>query len=509
MYLYLKLNYNNLITICLIGFTISLSNICLSQAYPVFTVLSNGDDAKRIVFTFLGDGYQDFEFAKYEVDIQNVVNDLFNKSPFKEYQNYFNVYRIDVDSQESGADHPGTATDVIEPAHDVLDVQTHFECTFDFASIHRLLIPVRSGAAFSILASHTPSYDQGFVLSNSEFYGGSGGNLATSSTHTSSSEVSIHEIGHSFANLADEYWANQPREQANMTMNNDPQTIRWSHWIGERGIDIYPHADSQGNLTGWFRPHESCEMRFLNQEFCAICQEQIIKTIHSLVDIIEVVSPVQGNYIHTGNELSFKANLLYPIPSTLNIKWELNGNMIASNIDSIIVPKDSLINDLNLLTLFVDDETVLVKDPAVQFVETRTWFIAKDFDNDGFTSEEDCDDENPEINPDAIEIPNNGIDEDCDGADASTLVIELSNNTLNIFPNPTNGILHIHNTNAINAEIRIITLSGLVVQKEQLNTTSESNSVISINTDIPEGQYYLSIYDKETKTIYSELIQIF
>src|SRR5258708_7869266 len=87
-----------------------------------------------------------------------------------------------------------------------VDSVIYFGSTFNYAGIDRLLVPVNSSHIYSVLANNFPQYDQVFVVVNSTKYGGSGGFAATASINSSSAEIAIHEMGHSFAALRDEYW---------------------------------------------------------------------------------------------------------------------------------------------------------------------------------------------------------------------------------------------------------------------------------------------------------------
>ncbi len=68
-----------------------------------------------------------------------------------------------------------------------------------------------------------------------------------------------------------------------------------------------------------------------------------------------------------------------------------------------------------------------------------------DEDGDGFNSDEDCDDLDPGINPGAEEIANNGIDEDCDGEDLISFTSDHSSLDVDIYPNPTSQALFVEN----------------------------------------------------------------
>src|SRR5262245_43472725 len=78
----------------------------LAFGEPVTIIRNNGNSGNRADVVILGDGYTARELGKYATDVESFVAALFAQDPFREYQRYFNVHRVDVTSGESGADHP-------------------------------------------------------------------------------------------------------------------------------------------------------------------------------------------------------------------------------------------------------------------------------------------------------------------------------------------------------------------------------------------------------------------
>jgi hypothetical protein len=200
-----------------------------------------------------------------------------------------------------------------------------FNGTFDAGNIHRLLVAGNSSAINSVIFQNFPLYDQVLILINTPHYGGSGGSRAVSSLHTSAPEIMLHEMGHSFGGLADEYYAGDQyaNERPNMTQETNPVQVKWKNWMDDQGIGIYQHCCG-GNSAEWYRPHEGCKMRALgtNYPFCAVCKETMIERIHFLFGS-PVVSrvPAQNSVSMCGAPIGFTLNTAKPNPNTISTTW--------------------------------------------------------------------------------------------------------------------------------------------------------------------------------------------
>ncbi len=357
-------------------FLLLYSFLAKAQLFTVDTLLFNGNSNDRINLVILADGYQSNELNQFIIDANSFKNDFFGQSPYSNYANYFNVFTISVPSVESGASHPGTATDVTEPAHPISSVNNYFGSTFDYFDIHRLLVATNNTAINTVLANNFPNYDQVLVLVNTPYYGGSGGSVATTSLDAAANEIAIHEIGHSFVGLIDEYYAGDiyAREGINMTAESDPTLAKWSNWSGSNGISTYQHCCG-GNSSNWYRPHQNCKMRYLNSPFCAVCKEGTIEKIHDLISPIEGFQPTNTTLIPTAYPFPFKLDLIKPIPNTLKTEWTINNSVFQSNTDSIEVFAASLNIGSNAVEVSIEDTSAFLRVNNHFHYYTVSWTI--------------------------------------------------------------------------------------------------------------------------------------
>jgi hypothetical protein len=371
----------------------------------------------------LPDGYTKDEFAKFRNDIDSVIlKSFFNRTPFKEYANYFNVFALKVPSNQSGASHPGHSSDNDCGDQPVQVVDNYFGSSFDCGggSYHRLLCADHYKVQ-QTLVNNFNAYDLCLLLVNTPYYGGSGGEIAVSSLDSYAPEVAIHEEGHSFGGLSDEYWAGSQyaHENINMTAVSDTNTVKWKNWLNYKGVGIYPHSED----TTWFRPHQECQMRLLNREFCSVCTEAIIEKIHALTSSIYDYSPNNNDNVNINSEtIKFTLTLIKPEPNTLSFKWILDDKPLENNGDTLLVKSELLSVGDHHLSVFILDTSEMVRTRTHKrdhIYEVR-WTLRKTA-----TSV----DINSETKHRAISIYPNPVDNilkiDLDGASKSSLIIDI------------------------------------------------------------------------------------
>ena len=265
-------------------------NFIQANAESHETITNNGSPQNRVDIAILGDGYTSAQQAQYRSDVQQFMQNVFLQEPYREYQRFYNVHRIDVISNQSGADHPERNPPVF--------VDTALNATYNCSNIQRLIC-VNTTRANQIVNQSLPAghFDVILVIVNDTEYGGSGGSVAVASIDQSAVELILHEVGHSFGLLADEYDGGGPTCNPNIepsAPNSTRQTslplIKWKHWIAAGTpiptITTAPaipglYEGSSYCTTGLYRPTYSNKMRALGVPFERINVEQHVKRVYN------------------------------------------------------------------------------------------------------------------------------------------------------------------------------------------------------------------------------------
>jgi hypothetical protein len=196
---------------------------------PLITIQTSGDPETKVDFLIVGDGYTAAEAKKFEADARRLADVLFSTSPFKENRRNFNVWGLCPPAAESGISRPSTGIYRDSPIGATYDAfgSERYVLTFDNRALRRT-------------AQFAP-YEFIEVLVNNRTYGGGGiFNLysTVASDNAFANYVFVHEFGHHFAGLADEYYTSpvtsgpapadrvEPWEP-NVTALLDVSTLKW------------------------------------------------------------------------------------------------------------------------------------------------------------------------------------------------------------------------------------------------------------------------------------------
>lgn len=287
-----------LVLLCMVERPVSLCAEDEEEKPRVRAWLETGPAEERVDIVFVGDGYQRRHLSrtgKYWRDVNRYARELFEERPFSTYKKLFNVYGVFLESK---------------------NVALKGETALGSYYAAPRLLRFRDAKALVRALAAAPPPDIVFVMVNTEEMGGAGTLLREierrgrplpaptfSARDTISFQTALHEVGHSFAGLGDEYVDERAAERyplptdgrnlphANLTLAahidvTSRATIRatakWGRFLDLPGAKRWAWAYEGGYFrgNGVFRPFPRCRMRDVSDHFCPVCCERIAEAIH-------------------------------------------------------------------------------------------------------------------------------------------------------------------------------------------------------------------------------------
>jgi hypothetical protein len=394
-----------------------------------------GPPSLRLNLVILGDGYTADEQWKFRRDVDRNLNVLWSVEPFRSYRNYFNIYRLEIVSPESGircdpdADPPNPNL--------VTALRLHFSdgCTNPLArGITYGPAPQPGGGCPSVpgdpavglgdprcsgsqqRAKYMAIYFdpigvtgqnvQTLALSNTFTYGGIGGTQATTSGGSPQGPlISMHELGHSLGQLQDEYPYSardvpggphpdtEPGSIHHSRLTHDEMVagqLKWWRWLCEESLSGGiitargstcgpPHESGATRSSNIWRPSEHSMMRWLGFYFDQIGREHMTYRITGRRNAAEMA------LAHTPTGEVGPADVLWvetghPKYHELEVAWSVNGVTVPGTGNS----RNLDLGDLavaagDVVGVTVKDTTEFVRDPAFldgpRMTQTRQWTV--------------------------------------------------------------------------------------------------------------------------------------
>jgi len=369
---------------------LELATLAAMPPYNAYTLIDNGPSENRIDLVFVGDGYTADEMDTYLDHVQNVITDFFNDQPLDAYVNYFNVHVVEVVSNESGVDEPDNG----------IYRDTALDMTFNCNNIPRLLC-VDYGKAWTA-AENARDVDVVLALANSTRYGGAGySKLSTlAGGNDAAVELALHEYGHSFAGLADEYHYEdgstytgpEPTPPNVSIYDADAQLAQQRKWY--RWLDLAEVGTFEGAMYkqyAIYRPTQDSKMKALGYPFGPVNVEQFVFGIYDDLSPIDAVSPVSNDVFWS--TIVFSVTVQRPLTHTVSIEWQIDGVPIYGANEANFCPDSYLAtNTVQILTARVVDAVLLVRDENKRenlLTDQQNWLVWKasaDFTGDGFVN---------------------------------------------------------------------------------------------------------------------------
>ena len=283
--------------------------------FPVYVVQKTGNDEKRNVWLFVGDGYTASEQDKFIQDLTARVQRIMAMEPYRTFNGGLNIYAALVPSKESGA-----GRDPNKDGSGGVMKDTYFQIRHNSFGLERLawfngegekrLEEIKKDLLDHYLDPGASIMHTSILSNSTDYFGGGAVGYSVASLAAGEAMV-IHEASHGFANLADEY-NGHPEESPNKTKMTKLKKVLWKEFLGFRDVTLYTYGD------GAHKPvKEGCIMNDLYKQhgYCEVCKEHVADVLNAglkedrhtyymaepSLTIYEKDPLVTGKEIHAGN----------------------------------------------------------------------------------------------------------------------------------------------------------------------------------------------------------------
>ncbi len=261
-------------------------------AIQVYDVMINGEAASKVDIVIIPDGFTAAEMELFKQSADAFAESLFQFEPFKSHRDKFNIRAVLTPSAESG---------VAIPAENVWP-ETAVSANFYTFDSERYCMTTAHHRLRDV-AGVVP-YDQIYILTNTKKYGGGGifnFYCLSSAGNSASAKIIVHEFGHGFSGLADEYYDNSTSYESFYNSAVEPWEpnittlvhfdAKWKSLLADETPIPTPDTDEWEGKTGVYegggymakgvyRPSRDCLMHtFKKDVFCAACSKAIVDMI--------------------------------------------------------------------------------------------------------------------------------------------------------------------------------------------------------------------------------------
>lgn len=274
----------------------------------------NGESNNRVDVVVMGDGYGFDDQNEFDDVAKSVVDVFRNHKLLGEYFTYHNFVRVNLTSKDQGVTGYGRTKETALGGYVTGTVQGMVAVDADKANSMLGQLPQQDGYAIAIVKAGSMGTGQGGIAA----IGGR------------ADDTLVHEWGHAFGGLSDEYSTftghrGSPRNTINVSVSEDEKAAPWRHFIeaGVPGVGTYRGAD--GRIKGAWKPTSGgCTMEN-GVQFCPVCREAMVLQIHRRVDPIEHHAPAtcKKDAAMPGDEFKFTVTVMQPKTHAVKVRWHV------------------------------------------------------------------------------------------------------------------------------------------------------------------------------------------